>query len=1318
MFEFFGSRGRSVSTKNSAKTNTSLHLTSACQIICAGAVASVTSAVALSQTPAIDFDSGLIVSPAQAESYYAGQPGGLSTGPTRAITSSHILGLSRALQGDPDIIAQYIRENIATVPGPGIQHGAIGATLNGSGTSGDQAQLMVDLLRAAGRQARYVYGTIYLSNQQMSDTFGVSTTTDFETYLGGRGVPASVTSAGAVIAHFWVEVLEGSVWRVYDPSLKHHSVSDSIDLAAATGLDTAAFETAAMQGSSTGSQAGNAWLDDLNYGAISTELTARAEAFLSEMENNPAYQNLSLNQLIGVREIEGDPFFEDGVSQHPFASGSYYTWNEVPAALRTRLRIQLPVGQIDQEVFLDEYYGTRLTLKWDALDGGKPSSTAGGTYYPPPSQYRVRLYGGHTALSHLDSLMHSRFSSEPSDFVLAESPVVSAASFNDISAAGAALELTLDIPAPGEAGTYGDLHYDTRALTVSQAEIFAFTGEVTRQHLLRYERIVSSERYRDAYDNDHTYSTYDNFGSVLEMQDPDPEQLYDHHPYDQGRELAIERDVRWREWAALREHIARIIVAATETRVDHLTTLGLSDGGSLAYIDAISHVPVTGEDPQGIFAARNVYSAFSSTLEQAVIEMAFAEVGGTDIERGIWKSRGRSGANAFLPYSAIAPDTQTRRVLSGTYDGAAFPQHQTATNAFLEAYSLAGFDVYVPAYDHGTETIPFGFFVRNGSRQAFILASNTGSAAARSRKGGGATVPHIERPDFVRATIENPGPRALNVDLRLGVYTPEEGPDIAVGGPFPYGLQFRRSYSSLSRSAAPLGMGWGHNWDIYAVLGSSGYQLAMEEDPTLAAPTVAAIVLASAAADWDNEIAGLLASAHLSVGWLQDYALRSTVTVSLGGSTELFVRRADGSYQGRRGSLSSLVQVPDSGSYVGVFLAEYDFEYTGPNGDTILFEAVTASSVGEGGNPRGRREGEWLHNRFPATRWTFPYGITINFRYREHTGTLETVTNGFWWLAFESTDRICEAWPGGWQHPSIPANNPNNPYDRRHIDIYEAVCGRLSREYRFIQSVTAHAGNPDTLGNDALQTATYSISLDPEEGRLGSVQTPATGTGQTTYRYGEDVQGYLAHDYLSEVYAPGDSANPAVRISYDYKPGFAVSRVSQVQIRSNNGFDTYIYRLSGARGVVEDPVAAVSSTHYDSYGRLTRVVSPRSVRTDYEHDGRGRLVERRVSLASDPSAYESRTVYTYDTNDNRLTEEIYPSAGESGSPLVTRYVYGDLNWPHLPTMVEDPEGNQTTTLYDPVTGLVRRLEGASGEMVTYDYNALGQMTEQRVEVSQ
>lgn len=104
-----------------------------------------------------------------------------------------IAELARALNNDPNLIYQFVHDNISYYPIYGVHKGAYGALLDGSGTDFDQAMLMVALLRQAGFTANYVLGQIQLNAIQTSAWLGCKTDSN-----NGGFIPSNILGMGGI----------------------------------------------------------------------------------------------------------------------------------------------------------------------------------------------------------------------------------------------------------------------------------------------------------------------------------------------------------------------------------------------------------------------------------------------------------------------------------------------------------------------------------------------------------------------------------------------------------------------------------------------------------------------------------------------------------------------------------------------------------------------------------------------------------------------------------------------------------------------------------------------------------------------------------------------------------------------------------------------------------------------------------------------------------------------------------------------------------------------------------------------------------------
>jgi hypothetical protein len=185
-------------------------------------------------------------------------------GDTAPTGPASIPELARALKNNPDLIYEYVRNNIEYYPMWGVQKGAVGAILDSQGTAFDQATLMVSLLRQAGYTASYVKGRVNLTAAQVNTWLGVDTSNVCAVLnlLGQGQVPiASVTataagscpgSTAALVSmkfdHVWVKVNIGGTNYYFDPSYKPHTLKAGINLTTASGYNAATYLTQAKTG--------------------------------------------------------------------------------------------------------------------------------------------------------------------------------------------------------------------------------------------------------------------------------------------------------------------------------------------------------------------------------------------------------------------------------------------------------------------------------------------------------------------------------------------------------------------------------------------------------------------------------------------------------------------------------------------------------------------------------------------------------------------------------------------------------------------------------------------------------------------------------------------------------------------------------------------------------------------------------------------------------------------------------------------------------------------------------------------------------------
>ncbi len=326
-----------------------------------------------------------------------------------------IVELARALKNDPDLIYEYVYNNVRTLPMAGSVKGALGALLDGEGTGTDQAELMVTLLRQAGYNANYAIGSIHLSGTQLSAWLGTDASYSALQFLfvnGGFQNYGFATNSDLVTdGHFdwvWVQVTIGGNDYLFDPGTKCEptalcSASTSpMNYNRTAGLGTTALLSAMGYNRSTFLSDAAAvtttspWsLTSLNRTALRNDLATYAGNLVKYIRsNNPA---AAPSDIIGGTSIVPLPL---GLHQRVSASDylpyqfspTHTVSSTIPSGYRATLTQQL--GYMSGSTFVSlspsvtfntaDIYGHRMTLAFSSaavasllLDGVAQISASG-----------------------------------------------------------------------------------------------------------------------------------------------------------------------------------------------------------------------------------------------------------------------------------------------------------------------------------------------------------------------------------------------------------------------------------------------------------------------------------------------------------------------------------------------------------------------------------------------------------------------------------------------------------------------------------------------------------------------------------------------------------------------------------------------------------------------------------------------------------------------------------------------------------------------------------------------------------------------------
>lgn len=199
--------------------------------------------------------------------------------------------LAAQLQNDPVRIYGWVRNNIEWLPTFGSIQGADLTLLTRRGNAFDTSSLLIALLRAAGVQARYVYGTIEVpAASAMNWAGGATRPQAVQQILGQGGIPNVAIVDGATISairmeHVWVEAFvdfvpsRGAVnrvpdaWVELDPSFKQYRYEAGVDITNEVPVDAAATAAAVVASAAVDPQTGsvtrfdqaaiNAWVGEM-----------------------------------------------------------------------------------------------------------------------------------------------------------------------------------------------------------------------------------------------------------------------------------------------------------------------------------------------------------------------------------------------------------------------------------------------------------------------------------------------------------------------------------------------------------------------------------------------------------------------------------------------------------------------------------------------------------------------------------------------------------------------------------------------------------------------------------------------------------------------------------------------------------------------------------------------------------------------------------------------------------------------------------------------------------------------------------------------
>ena len=774
-------------------------------------------------------------------------------GGTTPTGPASIVELARALKNDPDLIYEYVYNNIEYYPVWGIQKGAVGAILDNQGTDFDQADLMVKLLTQAGYTASYVQGAINLTAAQLNAWLGVSTSNVCAVLnllsqgqipivpgtiyaSAGGSCPGSTASLVSLsIDHVWVQATIGGTNYYFDPSFKPHTVKTGINLQTVTGYNPATYLSQAESGTTLTAD----YIQNVNRTNIRNNLNTYATGLTNYLRTN--LPSAVLSDVVGGMTINPTPNTKgSGLRQttlpNQVTSVAVTTWpgsGGAPSSYKPTLNIQ--------------YQGINQTYTSDAIYGHRLSITYNTSNLPVLMLDGVTQATGTTAV-----------------------------------AVGAASTITFAVTHGAYAQTFANQTFTQQIVGGGTYVIGNGWGPAGRG---------LADSYRQKLNQAIAAGNAAGSESVL------------------GSSLALLSST-WIAQVNAADYIADHM-AGTNTLFHH--QVGIAGYNTAPYVDlpgnfvgVVSQAADTAQEAAVFYNAAMHSSIFESTAVQQVSNVqAVSTVKLIDISASSTDKIYNANATNYLATVQPSLISCSAGALTG-FQNAVAAGHRlilpTRCNIVENRWTGEGyFDINVTA--NGSS---IGAIIGGGLAGGFASVTETISNFLAS------AVNLVSSSSLMQSLGQTFGDP---IDMTKGNYLYTHD-DITTGvGSYPQALNFQRLYSSGALNQnGPLGYGWTHSLAANATVGSDGFQ-GLGEDSALDAANslVEMMVSLNLMYDTTKPLANMVV-ATLGQSWFGDNLINNTVIVKQGLNGEVFVKLPDGSYNAPKGN-SALLSLNSTYSY-------------------------------------------------------------------------------------------------------------------------------------------------------------------------------------------------------------------------------------------------------------------------------------------------------------------------------------------------------------------------------------------------------------------
>tara|TARA_R110002051_G_scaffold41530_7_gene86145 strand:+ start:29961 stop:36506 length:6546 start_codon:yes stop_codon:yes gene_type:complete len=1144
---------------------------------------------------------------------------GTPSSPVATAPSARITTLARSLENDPDRIFQFVHNTILFEPQFGLHKGADGVLLDGAGGSFDQSQLMVELLRASGYQARFVLGKVSLSGAEAKSILRVETGRQACILLATAGTPATINGGtvdcgnlGAPLTdvqmlHVWVEAEIGGTWYAFDPSLKATNKIAGIDIWSAAGTTS----SSAWSNVSSGVSVGSGSLNGVNAQNIQNDVAGYATTLQNSLIAN--HSDKSLKQLAGGWEIVRTEAQPRNVSLPRQVTVATRWAGDVPSPYRATLRIQ--TAGFDHTFDLPSIYGWRVQAQLQ----GRSLKVA------------VRKQ------EHIDAAATAYFSGQCDgiDVVCGTDPGLSA-----FDVQNRRIDLSINHPYAARRtgnpqppiGTFGD---ETVSKTI---EIGKRADILVRTAGGRGERKAAWAAANDPIQMHRIIPAGDDYNNCVAMDDDtaiqdgecDGQNAVDWRywvptagffPVGEvaAAEMGTKKDALLNTWTDLFDKTVALVEPMSGARIFHQHSIGIAmtPGYAENVLDIDTSVGIAAD---GTDQPHHILSALASL---GLTEEALA-IGQMATERPMFQ--GSSFQATAARRMAIGTGL---KVLTAPGSTTSLPGDVSAdTRATIEAYLNKGFSVV--ATTAGTEN---AFLARrnDGSEQAWIMRmpvteTNNPTPIISFRKGAGTETPnpvdYLGKAESRRIAANVAGTLLGAVDLRTGTLSFSEGSELSMGqGEFPYSLSFSRSYVSTGpvEGQGGLGMGWTHNWESSVSHSTDVGALLPQAETVTAAPMLVAVLIALEAGRADTLEAAAVAG--IALDGLQEQVAYNVINVNGGGQSGRFVRLVDGTW---RNPASPTESIAAATGPLGAYTSEVNWTLA----DRSVMTFRDMDNPYSGTNPLGRKG---IHKT-----WTFPTGVVITLNYGGHDGTnrpeLTSVTNNLG-AALTFTYTQNQSSGANQQCNTIAAQTFPN-FQAGYREAVQACYEQATRGGRLIR---VQAG-PDEVNFTHESSCPQFVNFCAFQ--LTSAQRPGLRTRQYIYTTPTDalLWAYTPMDYqqvLTEVIDAG-VATPRARFDWRATGGQVAPYVAEV-FDAQNRKTTY-YSSTFTYSSAKDASNAVIRQSYDEDGRLATSADAmgRTSRATYDGPGRSKLIN---------TPWGDQTSFLYDARGNLIERTQTPIAG-------------------------------------------------------------------------